>query len=121
MTAEPLPHGVEHVGSDLALAPRRGHDDPSLGIVGDQLVVSVEDALVERRPGALEAIEVAIVESVGDNLGVGVDEHDERRPHPLDGPVVESAQLGEVELATVTLVGERRVHAAIADDGATGT
>ena len=76
---------------------------------------------MEGRPGALEAVEVAIVESVGDDIGVGVDEHDERRPHALDGPVVEPAQLGEVELATVALVGERRVHAAIADDGATGT
>ena len=76
---------------------------------------------MERLAGALEAVELATVEPIGDDIGVGLDEHDERRPHALHGPVVEPAQLGEVELAAVALVGERRVDAAIADDRPTGT
>ena len=83
--------------------------------------VSVEDPLVERLAGAFEAVELATVEAVGDDVGVGLDEDDERRPHALHRPVVDPAQLVEVELAAVALVGERRVHAAIADHGPAGT
>ena len=70
--------------------------------------------------GALETVEVPPVEAAGDDVGVRLDEHHERRPHALHRPVVEPAQLGEVEAAAVALVGERRVDAAVADDGATG-
>ena len=81
---------------------------------------AVEDPLVEVVAGPLEAVEVPVVEPVGDDVGWRLDEHDERRPHALHGPVVDAAQLVEVEPAPVALVGERRVHAAVAHDGAAG-
>ena len=70
---------------------------------------------------AFEAVELAIAHAPFEHFDGCVDQDDEVRPHRVQGPLVDLANLVERQASAVSLVGERRVHAAIADHVAAGS
>ena len=117
---EPLAHRGEDVGGHGVGAALGGDGDPVLGVGGGHRPEALEHALVEGRAGELEAVELAAVEALCGQLGRGLDVDDQRRPMALHRPLVDAAQVVEIELAAVALVGEGRIDAAIADHGPAG-
>ena len=78
--------------------------------------VAGDDPLVEVVAGPFEAVELAAVQAGGEHVSGSVEQHDVGRPQSIDRPVVDPPQVVDVEPPPVALVGERRVHAAVADD-----
>ena len=70
--------------------------------------------------GLLEAVELAPPHPFGGHVGRDRQEHDQVGPDLAHRPLVDAAHLVEREAAAITLVGERGVHRAVADDMATG-
>ena len=70
---------------------------------------------VERRALQLEAVVLAPAHPCLEDLGRSVEEEGQIWPDTPDGPIVDLAQLADEQAASVPLVGQGGVHAAVGD------
>ena len=99
-----------------SMPARSVDDDPVMRVGLGHRPKPVAHPGVEAVVLAFEAVELPAAHSPLEHLDGRVDEHDQIGPARVDRPLVDLTYLGDRQTTSVSLVRERRVHAAIADD-----